>query len=145
MTDQELQSTVRRLADKDSIRDLASVYAHSVWQHDIDTAIDLFTDDGEFDAGEFGCYRGRAELTEAYNRMLDGPLMHPYVHNHVIELDGDRATGWAYLDLYAAVDGTSMIGAGYYEDDYVRDDERWRFRKRKLVMRFYAPLDKGWA
>ena len=64
---------------------------------------------------------------------------------HVIDLDGETATGTCYLDLRASVDGRSMIGSGYYDDRYVRVGEAWKFRSRKLTMCFFVPLSEGWS
>jgi hypothetical protein len=76
--------------------------------------------------------------------MITGPSMFPYVHQHLIELDGDRATGVCYLDLRATMlDGVKMAGFGYYHDLYVRVGNEWRFRSRKLVLREYAPAPGG--
>ncbi|MBW2233403.1 MAG: nuclear transport factor 2 family protein [Deltaproteobacteria bacterium] len=54
-------------------------------------------------------------------------------------LDGDRATGTCYVDLKAVVDGIMMVGWGYYEDEYVRVDGRWRIQTRKLNLIHYGP------
>ena len=105
------EELVRSLADKDSIRDLARRYADCVWRRDISGAVALFADDGVMDTGTGAPIVGRAALLEAYQGMLTGDLQ-PFVHNHVIELAGDRATGRCYLDLRATRDGISMIGIG---------------------------------
>ena len=80
--------------------------------------------------------------------MFEATEFRPFVHNHVLELDGDSATGTCYLDLRAVVDGVRMTGFGYYEDEYVRQGGVWLFQKRKLNMVRYeedssAPDDSG--
>jgi ketosteroid isomerase-like protein len=136
---------VRRLADLEAIRDLACRYAHCVWQKDVSGAVDLFTEDGEMNTGDRPPIVGRAALLESYKGMLGEAAFQPFVHNHVIELNGDAATGTCYLDLRAVNDGQSMIGAGYYEDVYVRVDGAWKFRSRKLNLVWYVPIAQGWA
>jgi ketosteroid isomerase-like protein len=145
MTTTSIEATVRALADKEAIRDLARRYAHCVWQKDVDGAVALFTEDGEMDTGDRPPIRGRAALGEEYARMITGPQFQPFVHNHLVELGGDTASGVCYLDVRAAVDGKSMIGAGYYEDRYVRVGGGWRFRARKLTLSWFVPLSEGWA
>ncbi|MBI4515451.1 MAG: nuclear transport factor 2 family protein [Deltaproteobacteria bacterium] len=139
------EDIVRRLADKEAIRDLVHRYAHCVWRKDVDGAVALFTADGEMDTGERPAIRGRAALRAEYQQMISGPQLHPFVHNHLIELHGDSASGVCYLDLRASVNGTSMIGAGYYDDRYVRAGSEWKFRSRKLTMCYFVPLQRGWA
>jgi len=139
------EATIRALADREAIRDLASRYAHCVWRKDVHAAVALFADDGEMDTGERPPIRGRAALLDEYQRMVTGPQLHPFVHNHIIELHGDTATGICYLDVRASVDGTSMIGAGYYDDRYVRIGRDWKFQARKLTLSYFVPLRQGWA
>ena len=138
-------ATLRELTDREAIRDLARRYAHHVWQKEIAAAVDLFAEDGEMDTGQAPPLRGRAALLEAYERMLGDARFQPFVHNHVIELHGDHATGHCYLDLRGSQDGRSMIGAGYYDDEYVRVGGEWKFRSRKLTMSHFVPLSQGWV
>jgi len=133
-----LAAAVRGLADGESIRDLARRYAHCVWQKDSAGAIALFTDDAEMDTGDRPAIRGREALLKAYDEMFAVSEFRPMVHNHVIDLRGDDATGTCYLDLTAVVDGEDMIGAGYYEDRYVRVGEEWKFQSRKLTMCYFV-------
>jgi hypothetical protein len=77
--------------------------------------------------------------------MISGPDFHPFVHNHVVDLRGDAASGTCYLDLRASMDGKSMIGSGYYEDQYARVGTEWKFRSRKLTMCYLVPIQDGWV
>jgi ketosteroid isomerase-like protein len=142
--DAGLEALVRQLSDKDEIRDLARHYADCVWRRDVRGAVELFAEDGVMDTGTGSPIAGRAALLAAYEGMLTGDLQ-PFVHNHVIELEGDRATGRCYLDLRATYDGVSMMGSGHYDDVYVRTVAGWKFLSRKLNMRFFSPLHEGWA
>jgi uncharacterized protein (TIGR02246 family) len=145
MRPSDLDATVRALVDTEAIRDLARRYAHYVWRKDVDGVAGLFTDDGVMDTGDRPPIRGRAALRAEYQKMIGGPDFHPFVHNHLVDLHGDTATGVCYLDLRATVNGTSMIGAGHYDDEYVRRDGRWQFRSRTLRLTHFVPLHEGWA
>jgi ketosteroid isomerase-like protein len=140
-----IEAVVRALADKEAIRDLARGYADCVWRNDVAGAIPLFSEDGEMDTGDRPAIKGREALLATYQQMLGNAELQPFVHNHVIELHGDHATGTCYLDLRAIQDGKSMIGAGYYHDRYVRVDGEWKFRSRRLTMCHFVPLSEGWA
>ncbi len=145
MGNTQLTDNVRKLMDLEEIRDLTRRYAHCVWNRDIDGAIDLFADDGVMDTGGQEPIKGRQRLLETYREMLGEAVFLPFVHNHLIEIDGDHATGICYLDLRSVVDGKSMVGAGRYDDVYERSESGWCFRSRKLSMNFFVPLDQGWA
>ncbi len=140
-----LEATIRELADREAIRDLARRYAHCVWRQDVSGAVELFAEDGVMDTGDRPPIRGRAALLEAYQGMVGGSDLLPFVHNHVIDLHGDHASGNCYLDLRGSQDGRSMIGAGYYDDEYVRVGGEWKFRSRKLTMCHFVPLSQGWV
>jgi ketosteroid isomerase-like protein len=133
-----VEDIVRELADVAAIRDLARRYAHYVWQQDASGAVGLFTEHGEMDTGDRPVIRGRKALLEAYDEMFANSEFHPMVHNHVIELRGNRATGTCYLDLHAVVDGKDMIGSGYYHDRYARVGGEWKFQSRKLAMCYFV-------
>ena len=145
MASASIEAGVRELADREAIRDLARRYAHHVWRKEVPEAIGLFTEDGEMDTGDAPAIKGRAALLEAYQGMLGDAQLQPFVHNHVIEVRGDDATGTCYLDLRASMEGRSMIGSGYYDDRYARVDGEWKFRSRKLTLCYLVPLSEGWA
>ncbi|MBI1884919.1 MAG: nuclear transport factor 2 family protein [Chloroflexi bacterium] len=145
MSEERIDALVQEIADREAIRELVSRYAHCVWTKEMDAIVALFTADGEMDLGDGRPLRGREALRKAYNRMLGPDEFQPFVHDHIIELKGERATGVCHLDLRATIGGRSMIGSGRYEDVYEKADGRWRFRSRKLSMRYLVPLSEGWA
>lgn len=139
-------TTLRALADVEAIRDLARRYAHHVWQNEIDDLAGLFAEDGEMDPGTRPPIRGRAALHAGFREMLTaGSVFLPFVQQHVVDLAGDQASGTCYVDLRGVVDGKSMIGAGWYDDRYVRTPDGWRFLSRKITLRFFVPLADGWS
>ena len=139
------EASLARLVDLDAIRDLPRRYARCVWESDADGAAALFAEDGVMDTGDGSPLRGRGAIRDAYRRAFAGQTLMPFVHNHLVELDGDRASGRCDLDLRATLDGRAMLGAGSYEDRYVRTAEGWRFAYRRLALRFLVPLSEGWA
>jgi len=134
------EDTLRALADEADIRDLVRRYAHCVWQRDAAGAAALFAEDAVMDTGDRPPLEGRAAILDEYQRTFAASGFRPFVHNHVIELAGDRASGTAYLDLVATVDGRAMEGWGWYEDAYVRTDAGWRFARRRLELAHYAEV-----
>jgi ketosteroid isomerase-like protein len=133
-----LEASVRALTDLEAIRDLARRYAHCVWQQDAAGASGLFADDAEMDTGDRPVIRGREAVLEAYEVLFETSVLRPMVHNHVVDLDGDRASGTCYLDVSAVMDGVDMFGTGYYLDRYVRVGDEWKFQSRKLTMCYFV-------
>ena len=139
---------VQELLDREAIRDLPLRYCHCVWQKHVEAIVDLFTEDGSFDmsAGGRPPTKGRASLLEMYKRSLGDLSPRPFIHNHVIELLGPgRARGTCYVEIRGVRDGESLVGAGYYDDEYERVGEEWKFRSRDLRMAYMVPLKEGWA
>jgi uncharacterized protein (TIGR02246 family) len=127
-----LEDDVRVLLDRDSIRDLVRRYAHHAWRGEAAGAAALFAADGVMDTGDRPALEGRDAILAEYAQAFGQSVFHPFVHNHVIEIDGDAATGTCYLDLRAVVDGQRMMGHGHYDDRYVRERGDWKFAYRKL-------------
>ncbi|MBW2275405.1 MAG: nuclear transport factor 2 family protein [Deltaproteobacteria bacterium] len=139
------EDEIRRLADLEAIRDLARRYAHCVWQRDAKGCIDLFTEDAVMDTGDRPPIVGRKHLLASYEAIFAQTELNPMVHNHVIELAGDRASGHCYLDLRAATPDAPMKGHGFYVDEYLRTPEGWKFASRCLTMADYSEADQGEA
>src|SRR5574341_375252 len=139
----DTEGALRDLADREAIRELVVSYAERVWIKDAVGAGKLFAEDCVMDPGNGQVLRGRDELVAGYTRAFAENDFMPFVSNHLIKLDGDRASGTCRLDLRATMNGTAMIGAGRYEDEYVRLDGEWRFGSRRLHMAFLVPLKEG--
>jgi len=133
---------VQLLLDRLALRDLVDRYVHYIWEKDI-RVVDLFSDDGEF-----GGAVGREALIAQYEGIFAGTgNPHPFATNQVVEFDGpDHAKGWVYLDYRGtSPEGRSMIGASQYNDEYVRVNGEWRFKRRSTTTHIMVPLLEGWA
>lgn len=140
-----LETRLQALLDRDDIRDLVRRYAHLVWQNRPLDTVALFAEGGIMDLGpDGGLVEGQAALRAVYSQQAGAMMLHPFVHNHVIELEGDRASGCAYLDLRCVRDGQSLMGSGHYEDRYLREKGSWKFAYRKLIMHYLVPPGEGW-
>ena len=70
-----------------------------------------------------------------------------YIVAPVIDVDaaGDTATGSWYLIQPATLRGRPVWLAGHYEDEYVKQDGRWLFRRVRVLLDFMTPHDVGWV
>jgi hypothetical protein len=68
-----------------------------------------------------------------------------FIHNHAVEIEGERAAGTSYLEARNIFKGESMLVAARYDDDYAREEGRWLFARMALVPIFIVPLREGWA
>ena len=59
-------------------------------------------------------------------------------HSGIIQLDGDSASGRAYLqELIRLRDGTSQVNYAIYHDRYQRTDDGWKFTERVYEVRYH--------
>ncbi len=135
-----IQEQIQHLLDLEAIRDLAHRYAHCIWGKDATGAAQLFTEDGCMDMGRGEPICGRTALASIYEQAFTSSITHPFVHNHVIELSGDTATGTCHIDLRITIDEKTLIGSADYHDVYVRQDGTWLFQSRKLTMHYQVPI-----
>jgi len=140
---------VQEVLDREAIRNLPVLYCHCVWKNDIPGMVDLFTEDGEIsmaDDPSVMAAKGRENLLKMYQQALGALTPRPFIHNHVVELQGpDRASGTCYVEIRANRHGKSWIGAGYYDDEYAKENGKWKFRSRLVHMYYMVPLSEGWA
>ena len=131
------EELVRELADREAIRNLPIRYCDCIARNDLEGLVSLFTEDGAFavkDPENQVVTRGRTELRKMYENLVSEARPRPYTHTHVIELrSGDSATGRCYVELRSAKIEMEWLGSGYYEDEYKRVGEEWKFASRRLI------------
>ena len=129
------EELIRELLDREAIRDLPKRYCHCVWTNDLDGIVNLFSDDGsiimESSKGP-QTTTGHDKLRKAFRRVVDDLGPRPYIHNHVIELkDASHATGTCYVELRDSKHDMKWLGTGYYNDEYVKAGDQWKFKSRR--------------
>jgi hypothetical protein len=128
---------VRELADREAIRDLPIRYCDCLCRNDLEGLVSLFTEDGSFvvkNPENEVVTRGRTELKKMYEKLVSDVHPRPYVHTHVVELRSENsATGRCYVEMRSAKLEMEWLGSGYYEDDYTKVREEWKFASRRLI------------
>ena len=131
--------------DRALIENMSNRYMVAVDAGDIDTVMDTWTDDGElYWVG--GVERGSAAIRRAMSNFGGGAVMgtipadaterprtRHQIINHVITVNGDTATSFAYW--FAMTNKTThgqieILYMGHYEDELVRIGGEWKFKKR---------------
>lgn len=152
MTDLEnriaaLETRVRELQDRNEIQELRFRYHIAVNEKKPELIPDLFPENGEIDFAHLGKAQGKAQVAAFYKQALSDlvPFVKQFIHNHVITITGDTGTGLSYLEAKPIFNGESFLVAARFDDEYVRDNGRWKFRKMTLLPYFMVPLKEGWA
>ncbi len=143
-----LEQQVQELADREELKELTAHYAHGVARGEGAKVAELFTDDGVFinDLPDTAptVVRGREALNKFYGAIKRNTAL-PCIHNHLITLAGDEATGTCSIEVRITRNNQSMIGSGYYEDRFRRENGRWKFVERHCTFFHFVPLQQGWV
>ncbi len=141
-----LEAMVQELWDREKIRELTYQYGLAIEAQDEARMAGLFTPDGavDFSALGRGIIRGRDAIAEFYRSTW--PLrIKPFFTNHVMRIEGNRATGACSLQNSATRGDQSIIGAGRLHDEYEKLDGEWKFKSRRVEIFYFASLAEGWA
>jgi len=153
----ELEAKVAELNDREAIRDLRFRYHECINEAQMGEIPDLFTEDGELEFGHLGRAKGREQIKAFFSGLGERRTsqsreprrglyrVRQFIHNHVVNLHGNRADGYAYLEAKPVYNGESYVVAARYNDEYVKRDGKWKFSKMSLTPFFMVPLKEGWA
>ncbi|MFY9934249.1 MAG: nuclear transport factor 2 family protein [Streptosporangiaceae bacterium] len=132
-------SDFQAIADRVEIEALRGEFADAVMTHDYDRLASLFTRDGAVRIPHIGAEAVSREEIRAGIERLQG-LLDCFVqttHPGAIRLDGDAASGRAYLcELGRFRDGGSELNYGVYHDRYRRTAGGWKFTERVYEVRY---------
>ena len=132
-----LTERLRRLEDAARIRQLNLEYRRHLDARDLDAYGRLFAADGEW-LGGTGYGQGPAGITAMLKERLagnpgpPGPTSWHLVTESGVDVRGDWATGTVTWALIQRGDGDKPVMRllGHYDDVYVREHGRWRYRRR---------------
>ena len=143
--DKALESRLKRLEDREEIRQLIMDYGRFLDQRDFRAFSELFAKtEGEWDGG-----MGRAKGSQAIRELMEGTIgkdmtMTQSCHlftNETIHVNGDQATAltkWVFV-VPGESNRPQLFFLGHYEDSMIREDGRWKFLRR--VVRADIPND----
>lgn len=142
-----LEGRVRELQDRNEIQELRFSYHLAVNEKKPEMIPDLFAENGEIDFAHLGKAIGKANVAAFYKQALSElvPFVKQFIHNHIITVNGDSGSGVSYLEAKPIFNGESFLVAARFDDDYIRENGRWKFRKMTLLPYFMVPLKEGWA
>lgn len=130
-------------ADVVEIQQLAYRYAICADSKDPETMASLFVDPVEL--GDYTL--SREDLVERFTNSFRGsPICILNVGNHLVDMvpgDPDRATGTVYCRCEAEWNGKWLIQQIVYVDEYLRQEGKWLFSKRRHLLFYGAELGQN--
>ncbi len=127
------------IADRVEIEALRGEYTDAVMMRDYHRVASLFTPDGALRMPNVPVELVGPEQIRAWGERV--PAIVDYLvqttHPGTIRLDGDTASGRAYLqELIRLRDGGSHLNYAVYHDRYRRTGDGWRFTERVYEVRY---------
>ena len=137
------EAKLQELEAYEQIRRLVADYCHGVDKKDIDRFAAVWLEDASWQAmpeGEWS--KGRDEIVATMRGLWEGVgQTHHWGANHVIEVDGDTATGLADADIVMTdLDGKWFRIAASWSDVYERRGDRWGIARRTAQFHHYLPI-----
>ena len=130
---------VQAIADRVEIEALRGEFTDAAMMRDRARLASLFTPDGVLRMPNVPVELTGREQIRAWGERAEG--MFDYfiqtTHPGTIQLDGDAASGRAYLqELIHLRDDSSYLNFGVYHDRYQRTPDGWKFAERVYEVRY---------
>jgi hypothetical protein len=148
----DIELRLARLASHEAVERLQRAYGYYVDKGLWREAADLFTDDGTWEWGQSGVYKGRERIRAAL--ALSGPeglapglLNNHYICQPIVTVAPDNRTAKARwrADMQFQRDGKASWGEGTFENTYVNDDGVWKIASLHFYVTVLWEYDKGWV
>ena len=147
---EHLEARIRKLEDIEEIKKLQAAYAYCIDTVQMEKVVELFADNFVAEYDPLGTHTTKESLLEFLKGAGEGSaLMRHQMMTPLIEVDSDKATGTWYL--FGPFTGKRPEGEvanwiqGKYENDYVREGGKWKFKHLRFKMTFNCPYEDGWA
>ena len=149
-----LEDSVRALQDIEEIKKLQRIYGYYLEHWQWENIIDLFSDQTEsVEVGDLGVFLRKEGVKKCFRRETVPPeFLHVMMQlSGVVDVDpaGKTAKGrWYGFGLEALpLEGVvrPMLSSGIYENEYVKEAGKWKFKKLHWFRIFLAPYEDGWV
>ena len=132
-------SDLQAIADRVEIEALRGEYTDAAMMRDYDRMAWLFTPDGALRMPHVPVDLEGREAIRAWGDRVPSfvDFLVQTTHPGIIQLDGDTASGRAYLsELIRLRDGSSHLNYAIYHDRYQRTADGWKFTERIYEIRY---------
>ena len=148
MDHHELERRLTELQDIEAIKQLKAEYCDICDDaHNPDRIVEIFTEDAVWEGEGVATARGHTELRRLFERFAQQVSFSQHnVFNPRIAVKGDTAHGsWNLLGPFTFREGRRQIWVAVrYEEDYVKQNGKWKIKSLRGVGRMAAPYEAGW-
>jgi ketosteroid isomerase-like protein len=132
-------SDFQAIADRVEIEALRGEFTDAAMMRDGDRLASLFTDNGVLRMPNIPAeFHSREEIRAGRERLVARwDFFVQTTHPGTIVLDGDTATGRAYIqEIVRTLDGLQGLNFAIYHDRYQRTGDGWKFTERVYEVRY---------
>ncbi len=158
----ELEARLMVMEDIMQIDRLEKIYGYYLDNQKFEEIVDLFSDDAEsIEICDRGLFKGKEGIKRFFWGFLEkrressqaGRMAIHMQHQGVIDIAPDGKTGMGrwYLvmiqarPLEAGGPNKSVLGHGVYENEFVKEDGTWKFKKMFMSLTYRSPIGEGWT
>lgn len=143
---ENIEARLRKLEDIDEIKRLRMTYHCFINADQFGPISDLFTDDATVDFGAIGKASGKADIMKLFLQIPEHTdFVRQYIHNHMVDVSGDEATGVSFLDARYAKGGVALVVGGAFHEIYRRGPQGWLISAMRVDIWFGVPIEQGWG
>ena len=138
MKETDLEKRIRRLEDREAIKEVKARYWYCIERKLWEELPDLFTEDviDYMGDGKIGCQGKKDVVKHLVDLLTPGRNVHQG-HSPIIEFTSDTtATAKWALNDYNEFDPKALTGFegwGSYEDEYVKEEGKWKIKTWKTM------------
>ena len=140
-----------RLASHEAVERLQRAYGYYVDKGLWSAAADLFADDGTWEWGQSGVYRGRERIRAALalrapEGLRQGDLNTHFICQPIVTVAQNNMTARARWrsDMQLCSNGKGRWGEGTFENTYVNDHGVWKIASLHFYVTMECDYDLGW-
>jgi hypothetical protein len=158
---EELKARIGILNDMEEIKKLQKIYGYYVDYQMWQDVVDLFSDNTEsIEVCDHGLYLGKAGVERFFLDFLGrrgqhaerpaGALALALQLQGVVDVDPGGKTargrwhGWLIDARFGPGLPRQTWGHGFYENEYVKENGKWMFKKVHYNLTFRTPFEDGW-
>jgi hypothetical protein len=162
MKQEEMAARLQVVEDIIQIDKLEKIYGYYLDNGMFQEVIDLFSDNTEsVEVGDRGVFKGKEGVRRFFLGYLGGggkprpagDMAFHMQHQGVIDAapDGKTAKGRWYCTMIQArpikKGGPirSVLGHGVYENEFIKEEGQWKFKKLFYSLHYRSPIAEGWA
>lgn len=138
-----LLARLERLESVQAIQALRARYHELVNEDQGPRLYELFAPDATVAYGGRPAVQGRDNI-RAFFASFPVQTARQFIHNHIVEVDGDHGTGYSYLDGRPVREGKSFYVVGRFDDEYVRLQGQWFFQSVTLHVHYMIEAAEHW-